>query len=197
MRIIPFIISGIITLALIVFLNNSWVIGGQAAPAFGKFLSPQQGLWQNAEPVDKNFSESLTFPQLKGKVNVYFDERLVPHVFAERDNDAYFVQGYLHAKFRLWQMEFQTFAAAGRLCELVGSKALNYDRDKRRLGMVYAAENSLKEVEKDSATLAECNNYTAGVNAYIESLTDSKLPLEYKLLGYYPENGPILNLLCS
>ncbi len=187
MRIIPFIISGIITLALIIFLNNSWVIGGQAAPAFGKFLSPQQGLWQNAEPVNKNFSESLTFPQLKGKVNVYFDERLVPHVFAERDNDAYFVQGYLHAKFRLWQMEFQTFAAAGRLCELVGSKALNYDRDKRRLGMVYAAENSLKEVEKDSATLAECNNYTAGVNAYIESLTDSKLPLEYKLLGYYPE----------
>jgi len=53
--------------------------------------------------------------------------------------------------------------------------------------MVFAAENSLKEVEKDSATLSECNNYTAGVNAYIESLTESSLPLEYKLLGYYPE----------
>ena len=67
---------------------------------------------------DQDFSENLSFPQLKGKVNVYFDERLVPHVFAEQDNDAYFVQGYLHAKFRLWQMEFQTHAAAGRLSEL-------------------------------------------------------------------------------
>ena len=183
MRIIPFIIFGIITTSLIIILNSTLLL---PAP-LGKLLSPQSGIWQNAEPVDHNFSESLTFPQLKEKVSVYFDERLVPHVFADDENDAYFVQGYLHAKFRLWQMEFQTFAAAGRLSEFVGSKAIEFDRDKRRLGMVFAAENSLKEVEKDSETLAECNNYTAGVNAYIESLSESNLPLEYKLLGYYPE----------
>ena len=40
-----------------------------------------------------------------GKVEVYLDDRLVPHIFAEDETDAYFVQGYLHAKFRLWQME--------------------------------------------------------------------------------------------
>ncbi|MEO8414033.1 MAG: penicillin acylase family protein, partial [Ginsengibacter sp.] len=153
----------------------------------GKLLNPQGGVWQNAEPVDENYSAELTFPQLQGKVDVYFDERLVPHVFAEQENDAFFVQGYLHAKFRLWQMEFQTYAAAGRLSELVGKKTIELDRDKRRLGMVFAAENSLKEIEKDPATLAECDNYTAGVNAYIESLHESTLPLEYKLLGYYPE----------
>jgi penicillin amidase len=32
------------------------------------------------------------------------------------------VQGYLHAKDRLWQMEFQTHFAAGRLSEIVGKK---------------------------------------------------------------------------
>lgn len=84
-------------------------------------------------------------------------------------------------------MEFQIYAASGRLCELVGKKALSLDRDKRRLGMVFAAENSLKEIEKDSETAAACDNYTAGVNAYIESLNESTLPLEYKLLGYRPE----------
>jgi penicillin G amidase len=183
MRIIPFIIFGVITAALIVILNSTLLL----PLPFGKFLSPQIGVWQNAEPANQDFSENLSFPQLKGKVNVYFDERLVPHVFAERDDDAYFVQGYLHAKFRLWQMEFQTHAAAGRVSELVGKKAIEFDRDKRRLGMVFAAENSLKEVEKDSTTLSECDNYTAGVNAYIESLNESRLPLEYKLLGYYPE----------
>ncbi len=183
MRIIPFIIFGVITTVLIIVLNSTLLT---PAP-LGKLLSPQNGIWQNAEPADYDYSADLSFKQLKGKVDVYFDERLVPHVFAEQENDAFFVQGYLHAKFRLWQMEFQTYAAAGRLCELVGKKAINLDRDKRRLGMTFAAENLLKEVEKDPETLAACNNYTAGVNAYIESLNESTLPLEYKLLGYYPE----------
>jgi penicillin G amidase len=183
MKIFPFIISGIITAALVVILNSTLLL---PAP-LGKLLSPQHGLWQNAEPVDQDYSAQLKFPQLKGKVNVYFDERLVPHVFAENDNDAYFVQGYLHAKFRLWQMEFQTHAAAGRLSEIIGKQAIDFDRDKRRLGMVYAAEIAEKEVEKDPESLAECNNYTAGVNAYIESLNESTLPIEYKLLGYHPE----------
>ena len=81
------------------------------------------GKMQNRQIYD--YSADLSFKQLKGKVDVYFDDRLVPHVFAEQENDAFFVQGYLHAKFRLWQMEFQTYAAAGRLCELVGKKAIN------------------------------------------------------------------------
>ena len=183
MRIVPFIIFGVITTTLIIILNSVVLL---PAP-LGKLLSPQNGVWQNAEPVDEDYSANLKFPQLKEKVDVYFDERLVPHVIAEQNNDAYFVQGYLHAKFRLWQMEFQIYAASGRLCELVGKKALSLDRDKRRLGMVFAAENSLKEIEKDSETAAACDNYTAGVNAYIESLNESTLPLEYKLLGYRPE----------
>jgi len=183
MRIIPFVTFGVITTALIIILNSTLLV---PAP-LGKLLSPQSGIWQNAEPADYNYSADLSFKQLKGKVNVYFDNRLVPHVFAEDENDAFFVQGYLHAKFRLWQMEFQTHAAAGRISELIGKKAIDFDRDKRRLGMVFAAENSLKEGEKDPETLAECDNYTAGVNAYIESLNESTLPLEYKLLGYHPE----------
>ncbi len=183
MRIIPFVIFGLITTALIVILNSTLL----TPVPLGKLLSPQNGLWQNAEPTDYDYSADLSFKQLKGKVDVYFDDRLVPHVFAEEENDAFFVQGYLHAKFRLWQMEFQTYASAGRLCELVGKKAINLDRDKRRLGMTFAAEIMLKEIEKDPATLAACDNYTAGVNAYIESLNESTLPLEYKLLGYYPE----------
>jgi penicillin amidase len=187
MRIIPFIVSAIITTGLVYVLNTSLKIGGNSAPPFGKFLSPQHGFWQNAESADKNFTADLKFPQLNGNVNVYLDERLVPHVFAEQENDVYFVQGYLHAKFRLWQMELQTFAAAGRASEIIGEKALNHDREFRRLGMVYAAEIAEKEMEKDPVIKNECDAYTAGVNAYINSLTESKLPLEYKLIGYKPE----------
>jgi penicillin amidase len=156
-------------------------------PPIGKFLSPQHGFWQNAEAVDKDFSADIHLPNLKGKADVYFDERMVPHVFAENESDAYFVQGWLHAKFRLWQMEFQVFAASGRISEIIGSKALNHDREKRRLGMVFAAEKAEVEMEKDSITRSECDAYTAGVNAYIESLNESQLPIEYKLLNYRPE----------
>jgi penicillin G amidase len=185
MRILPFIISTAITVVLIYALNRSW----GSVPALGNFLSPQHGFWQNADDGDEDFNASLSFGNLKGKVDVYFDERLVPHVFAENDEDIYFVQGYLHAKFRLWQMEFQTFAAAGRISEKMGDdpRFIRFDREQRRLGMVYGAEKALQELEKDPATKSAADNYTAGVNAYIASLTESTLPLEYKLLGYKPE----------
>ena len=185
MRIIPFLIFGAVTTALVIILNSTVLL---PAP-LGKLLSPQNGLWQNADPVDMDYSANLKFSQLKGKTEVYFDERLVPHVFAENEMDAYFVQGFLHAKFRLWQMEFQTHAAAGRLSEILGDRkgVLDFDRDKRRLGMVFAAEATLHEIEQDTESLEVLSNYTAGVNAYIETLTESSLPMEYKLLGYKPE----------
>lgn len=185
MRIIPFLISSVITIALVYALNKKW----GSVPPIGKFLSPQQGFWQNAEATDAYLSEDFSFKNLKGKVSVYLDDRLVPHVFAEHDDDAYFVQGYLHAKYRLWQMELQTFAAAGRIAEHLGNdpKFINFDREQRRQGMVWAAENALKAFEADPASKATCDAYTAGVNAYISSLTESTLPIEYKLLDYRPE----------
>jgi penicillin G amidase len=183
MRIVPMIIFSLITVGLIILFNTTLLL---PAP-LGKLLSPQQGVWQNAEDVHTDFSADLKFPQLKGKLDVYIDDRLVPHVFAEDENDAYFAQGYLHAKFRLWQMELQTLSAAGRASEVVGKVAVAHDREFRRLGMVYAAEASLKEMETDPETKASCDNYTAGVNAYIATLTESSLPLEYKLLNYKPE----------
>ena len=185
MRIIPFLIFGVVTTALVVILNSTLLL---PAP-LGKLLSPQNGLWQNADPVNMDYSADLKFPKLKGKTEVYFDERLIPHVFAENEMDAYFVQGFLHAKFRLWQMEFQTHAAAGRLSEILGDRkgVLDFDRDKRRLGMVFAAEATMREMEEDPESLEVVSSYTAGVNAYLETLTESSLPIEYKLLGYKPE----------
>lgn len=183
MRLVPFIISAILTTAFIYALDRSW----GTVPPLGRFLSPQQGFWQNAEPLNYDYSDEINFPSLKGKVNIYFDERLVPHVFADNDEDLYFAQGYLHARFRLFQMDLQTRAAEGRASEIAGSAAINYDKEQRRLGMRFAAENALGEMEKDELSKAAFSAYTAGVNAYIESLTESTLPLEYKLLDFRPE----------
>ncbi|MEI9945238.1 MAG: penicillin acylase family protein [Chitinophagaceae bacterium] len=183
MRVIPFVVSTVITVALVFALNKKW----GPVPPLGKFLSPQHGFWQNAEPADADFNANLSFPGLKGNAEVYFDERLVPHVFADNDDDAYFIQGYLHAKFRLFQMEIQTKAAEGRVSEIAGARGINYDRTQRRLGMRFAAENALKEVEKDPVTKVMFDAYTNGVNAYINTLTEGSTPLEYKLMDFKPE----------
>lgn len=187
MKWFSFIFSAVILSALLYVLDRPW----GSIPPLGSFLSPQHGFWQNAEPYDKNWSEDLKFNQLNGKVTVHLDDRMVPHVFAEYDEDAYFVQGYLHAKFRLWQMEFQIYAASGRLTEVLGfgkdSLYLKADLGMRRLGMVSAAETALKTMEADPITKSMLDQYTAGFNAYVQNLTIKDLPLEYKLLNYTPE----------
>ncbi len=192
MRIVPFCICAFATISLVLILNTSLTVAGNKTPRFGYFLSPQDGFWQNAELDNKNFSANLHFPGLEGNAEVYFDDRLVPHVYAEKENDAYFIQGFLHAKFRLWQMEFQTHAAAGRLSEIMGETSgttnfVKIDKFFRRLGMVYGAEKSLTELEENPITKQETDAYTAGVNAYISALRPSQYPLEYKLLNYKPE----------
>lgn len=187
MRFLPFTISLLITLGLAIVLGSP--LG--SIPPLGSFLSPQHGFWLNAEPVNKSFDEELKFDGLKGKATVYLDDRMVPHVFAENDADLYFVQGWLHAKFRLWQMEFQALAASGRLASVLGagpdSAYLNNDRLFRRMGMVYGAENSLKVAEADPEAKSVLDSYTAGVNSYINSMTNRDLPVEYRLLNYTPE----------
>ncbi|MBC8033311.1 MAG: penicillin acylase family protein [Chitinophagaceae bacterium] len=197
MRYVPFLITTLVTIALIILFNSTLLL---PAP-LGKILSPQHGIWQNAEPADQDYNEQVSIPGLKAAAEVYIDDRLVPHVFAQNAEDVYFIQGYLHAKFRLWQMEFQTHVAAGRLCEVLGDEVngnnlLNaVDRQFRRLGMGYAAEKALEESEKDAETKAEMDAYTAGINAWISRLPESQLPIEYKLLGYKPE--PWTNLKSS
>jgi penicillin G amidase len=191
MRIMPFLISAAITTGLIAALNTRLPVGNSKTPRLGFFLSPQQGFWQNAEPDNYDFSADIKTTNITGTVEVQLDERLVPHIYAQNEKDAYYVQGWLHARFRLWQMEFQTLAAAGRLSEVLGAgpdnAILNNDRMMRRLGMVYAAERSLAATEADAVTKEECDAYTAGINAYIQQLKPQDLPLEYKLLDYQPE----------
>lgn len=182
MRWLSLILSAGVALGLFYFLN----FPHDVLPPLGKFLNPYAGFWQNNATSDK-IPAVLNVRGLKDSVMVLWDDRRVPHIFARNDYDLYFAQGYLTACDRLWQMEFQIFATAGRLSEIVGKQALDYDRFLRRIGMVYAAENLLKEMLTHPETRTILEAYTAGVNGYIHSLSSKNLPLEYKILDYKPE----------
>lgn len=183
MRILRAILPLFFTAALVYALSVS--IAGN--PALGSLLDPIGGFWTSAEPADKDFNSALVLPDIKSDVEVWFDDRLVPHIKAENDYDLYYAQGYIHASFRLWQMEMQTRAAAGRISEIIGEKALSFDRTQRRKGMVYGAEESLKAMEADPRTRTALNAYRDGVNVYISGLDKKDYPLEYKLMGFEPE----------
>jgi penicillin amidase len=189
MRILPFLVSATVTAGLVFTLNIQLKLGGTKAPRLGYFLSPQHGFWKNAEKVNINFDASILANDLKGDVDVYMDDRLVPHIYADNDEDAYYVQGYLHAKYRLWQMDFQTRVAAGRLSEVAGADKLPIDRFFRRLGMVYGAEQTEAYInEKNPVMKATVDAYTAGVNAYLKQLAPEDVPFEYKLMNFEPES---------
>ena len=188
MRLIPFLVTGMVTAGLVTVLNMQLPIGNAKTPRLGYFLSPQHGFWKNAEKINTDFNADLVLGDLKGNVDVYMDDRLVPHIYAEHDQDAYFVQGYLHAKFRLWQMDFQTRVAAGRLSEIAGADKLSIDRFFRRLGMVYGAEQTEENINATNPEMkATVDAYTAGVNAYIKQLAPEDMPFEFKLMDYAPE----------
>jgi penicillin amidase len=133
MKVFKFTVCLIITLLLIYGLDNSWQLGPTRLPPLGKFMDPFEGFWQNIESENGTIQEELRIPGLKEKVTVVFDSLAIPHIFAANDEDLYLAQGYITARHRLWQMEFQTHAASGRLSEIIGSEAiLNYDRGQRR-----------------------------------------------------------------
>lgn len=186
-----FLIAFVITLLLIIGLNRSWQVGANRIPPLGKFLDPFHGFWQNSEPKDFTGPVELKITGLKDKVTVVYDSLLIPHIFASNDEDLYLAQGYVTAVHRLWQMEFQTHAAAGRISEILGNGAgnriLDYDRSQRRLGLGFGAQNALEMMQQDVTARMIADQYTAGINQYINSLSYKELPLEYKLLDYAPE----------
>jgi len=196
MRNFRFFVSFAITVILIVLLNTSWQLGATRIPPLGKFLDPFHGFWQNIEPARLAGPKEIQITGLKDKVTVVYDSLLIPHIFANNDEDLYIAQGYVTAIHRLWQMEFQTHAAAGRLSEILGAgpegRILNYDRGQRRLGLGYGATHSLEMMQKDATMRMVAEKYTEGINQYISTLDYKNLPFEYKLLDYTPENWTTL-----
>jgi penicillin amidase len=212
MRFLKLFISLTLTILLIWALGRSWQTGTpekveidakgnvtvltedteKLIPPLGKLLSPSHGFWQNAEDAIPTFDASIYSQELTASVQVQYDDRMVPHIFADNLEDASFAQGYATAALRLWQMELQTHSAAGRLTEIFGTTEkrrkllLPRDKESRRIGIPLGAERALerwKEFPEYKTIEAYCN----GVNAYIESLSYDQLPIMYKLLDYKPE----------
>lgn len=115
-----------------------------------------------------------TQPGLTQPAQLITDANGITHVFAANENDLYFLQGWVHARERFFQMDYNRRLASGTLAELLGAGALSSDVQLRTIGLRRAAVRSLAALRP--ATRASISAYTRGVNAW---LTANPLPPEY------------------
>lgn len=101
----------------------------------------------------------------------------VPHIYAWDEHDALFMQGYLQAQDRLFQIDVLRHTASGTLAELVGQSALPSDVELRTIGLRRAAERSLAAYS--APMRAGLQAYADGVNAWVQR---NPLPAEYAAL---------------
>ncbi len=181
-----FILSTLLLAGMLYTLSIRIPAGTSSIPPLGRLLSPATGFIHNMGRLPSSETVNVNLPSGK-PVQVLFDERMVPHIFAEDLADALFVQGYITAMHRLFQLDFSTRAAAGRLSEVLGARTLSYDRAKRQLGLHRASEKAIARWSEDPAEFQYIEAYSNGVNAWINSLGKAEYPLEYKILDFEPE----------
>jgi penicillin amidase len=120
---------------------------------------------------------------LSAAVTVGRDAHGVPTIDAANLADLFFAQGYVTAQDRMFEMDGMRRYAAGDLSEVIGDSLLEHDRRQRILGLRVAARKMVELAPAED--LARFDAYARGVNAYIESHR-SRLPLEFRVLGYSP-----------
>ena len=123
---------------------------------------------------------------IKAPVTIRRDERGIPYVEAQNDEDLYFGQGYATAADRLWQMDLFRRTARGELAEVLGAgpnnAVLEQDKLHRTYGFSHVAEAELANASPRERAVLEA--YARGVNAYAASLDPKSMPPEFQILSY-------------
>ena len=117
-------------------------------------------------------------PGLESPVKVTRDSDGIAHIQAHNSHDLFFMQGYIHAGDRLFQMDVFRRQPSGTLAVLFGPSVLGGDVLLRTLGLRRGAERSLDALSQETRHALDA--YAAGVNRWVQ---DNALPPEYGLLG--------------
>ncbi len=127
-----------------------------------------------------NLMAALELPGLKARAEIVRDAEGVAHIKARNEQDLYYLQGWVHAEDRLFQMDLTRRQPSGALAELFGPSSLAGDVQSRTIGLRRAAERSATALSAE--TLAAVEAYTRGVNDWVKY--GPGLPPEYAALGF-------------
>ncbi len=130
-----------------------------------------------------DYSGTIYLDSLIDTVEVFTDDYGVPHIFAQNEEDLFFVQGYITARERLFQMDTTRLAGRGELSTYFGEATVEADKFFKTLGFYRIAMLEYQSLDPDTRAIVDA--YTKGVNAYINSA--KAYSIEYTLLGVKPE----------
>jgi penicillin G amidase len=161
--------------------------GAGPLPALGPTFNPATGAWTMAADASVT-NETLKIAGLQQPVKVTLQSDGTAHIVAQTDHDLFLATGYVHARFRLFQMDLLRRQGEGRLAEIVGKAALDSDRFELQLGLLRTAELEWKQAAADSKGRQAILAYSQGVNDRIaEAKKEHQLPAMFTLLGYEPK----------
>ena len=130
-----------------------------------------------AAPLLAPSAAAVRLQGLQSAARLVLDHNGVTHIRAASLHDLFFLQGWVHARDRLFQMDVSRREASGTLAELLGKGALPGDVQARTIGLRRAAERSWAAAPPDLRAVLTA--YADGVNAYV---ADHLLPPEYSAL---------------
>jgi len=122
----------------------------------------------------------MKLAHLNAPVSVRYDERGVPHIKADNEDDLYRALGYVHAQDRLFQMEILRRLARGELAEILGPKLVNNDKLFRSLRIREHADEYVARQDKNTPAWKALQAYLDGVNQYQDTHSS---PIEFDVLG--------------
>ncbi|NHO34334.1 penicillin acylase family protein [Acetobacter fallax] len=143
-------------------------------------------------------TELQLLPGLNGllePVEILEDRWGVPHVRAQTIPDAFFANGYLIARDRLWELDFGHRQSLGRLAEVFGPAFVRSDTANR---LFLFRGNTEAEFGGFSPLVQACaRSYVAGINARLAQVRNipTLLPTEFQLFNYIPLEWEVLDLI--
>lgn len=159
-------------------------LGATQTPPLGAFLNPWEGFYRAGDA--NYYLDTERLPGLRAPVEVVYDDRLVPHLYAATESDLYYAQGFVQAQHRMFQLELTARSAEGTLSEVLGTRTLALDRERRRTGGGQLADAIDSLWRGDPRAYAAVERYADGVNAYLAGLEPHEYPIEYRLLDFAP-----------
>ena len=161
--------------------------GHAGIPALGRVLDPGHGAWSSAAGGQLPRTRVMTLPGLRGTTLVSLDAQGIATVEASRLSDAMLALGYVHASFRLTQMDLQRRLAEGGLSQLVGAGALASDRFELQLGLLRTARREWAVMPRTGTAATMLAAYARGVNDYLAQLRAcGQWPAVFSVAGVYP-----------
>ena len=155
-------------------------------PALGPALDPGRGAWTSAYDGTPVTTQALHVPGLTKPVTVSFTTAGLASINAQDEHDLFLALGYVHAKYRLSEMDEERRLGEGELAQLGGPSDLASDEFELRLGLLRTAQNEWAQTTGTArqALIA----YAQGVNDDIAQVrADGDWPAVFTLTSTYPK----------